>query len=79
MEKGVDPSFFSKVLMESCCRVASRESVDLTKPVQILTRALNDVQSLHSKCYGMLVQCLAVDIHNGTPQILLVHSSNSTK
>ncbi len=54
MEKGVDPSFFSKVLMESCCRVAARESVDLMKPVQILSRALNEVQSVHSKCYGKI-------------------------
>ncbi len=52
VEKGVDPSFFSKVLMESCCRVASRESVDLMKPVQILSRALSEVQAVHSKCYG---------------------------
>ena len=52
MEKGVDPSFFSKVLMESCCRVAARESVDLMKPVQILSRALDEVRSVHSKCYG---------------------------
>ena len=52
MEKGVDPSFFSKMLMESCCRVASRESADLTKPVEILSRALSEVQEVHSKCYG---------------------------
>lgn len=53
MEKGFDSSFFSKVLMESCWRVSARESVDLTKPVDILARALSEVQSVHSKCYGM--------------------------
>lgn len=53
VEKGFDPSFFSKVLMESCWRVSARESVDLTKPVQILTRALSEVEAVHSKCYGM--------------------------
>lgn len=52
LEKDIDPSFFSKMLMESCCRVATRESVDLKKPVEILTRALSDVKSFHSKSYG---------------------------
>ena len=60
VETGVDPSFFSKVLMESCCRVAARESVDLMKPVQILTRALNEVQSVHSKCYGKRCKCMII-------------------
>lgn len=55
VEKGVDPSFFSKVLMESCWRVAARESVDLTKPVQILARALSEMEAIHSKCYGEYV------------------------
>jgi hypothetical protein len=52
IEKGFDPSFFSKVLMESCWRVCARETVDLTKPVEILARALSEVQSVHSKSYG---------------------------
>lgn len=58
MERGVDPSFFSKFLMESCYRVSARESVDLTKPVEILTRALSEVKSVHSKCYGNNVYTL---------------------
>ena len=53
VEKGVDPSFFSKVLMESCWRVSAREMVDLKKPVQILNKALSEMESVHSKCYGM--------------------------
>lgn len=53
IEKGVDPSFFSKVLMESCWRMAAREAVDLTQPVQILSKALSEVKSVYSKCYGM--------------------------
>lgn len=52
MESGIDPSFFSRELMESCYRVSDRESVDLTKPVEILTRAMSDLQLLHSKIYG---------------------------
>ena len=52
VEEGFDPSFFSKELMESCWRVSHRESVDLTKPVDILARALDEVQSVHSTCYG---------------------------
>lgn len=61
-EKGVDPSFFSKVLMESCCRVATRESVDLSKPVQIFSRALTELAWLHPKCYGEQVfECCVMD------------------
>lgn len=51
-EKGVDPSFFSKYLMESCCRVSERESVELHDPVKVLIRALKEVARFHSKCYG---------------------------
>lgn len=51
-EEGVDPSFFSKVLMESCSRVSVRETVDLRNPVQILSCALKEVTWFHSKCYG---------------------------
>ena len=53
--EGIDPSYFSKVLMESCCRVSTRKSVNLTNPVQILTRALKEVQWFHSKSYGKLL------------------------
>lgn len=52
LERGIDPSFFSRELMESCYRVSARESVDLKKPVQILARALSEVQLVHSKFYG---------------------------
>ncbi len=52
-QQGVDPSFFSKVLIESCSRVSTRESVDLCKPVNIITRAFKEVLWFHSQCYGM--------------------------
>lgn len=66
IEKGVDPSFFSKVLMESCWRMAAREAVDLTQPVQILSKALSEVKSVYSKCYGSSTACiLSLDTRTG--------------
>ena len=51
-EEGVDPSLFSKVLVENCCSVSLSETVDLRKPVEIISRAFKEVSLFHSKCYG---------------------------
>lgn len=52
LSEGIDPSYFSKVLMESCSRACTRESADLSDPVRVLNRGYKDVLGLHSKCYG---------------------------
>ena len=51
-ERGVDPSFFSKFLMESCGRVAERGPVDLHDPVKVLGRAFKEMTWFNPKCYG---------------------------
>ena len=53
--EGIDSSYFSKALMNSCAKVISKQLVDLDRPVDILTRGMRETLWLYSKTYGELV------------------------
>ena len=76
--EGVDSSYFSKALMNSCAKVAKKELADLDKPVDILTRALRETLWLHSKAYGEYNEKQSTDCVLKRTSLLKVHCTSPT-
>ncbi len=56
--EGIDSSYFSTALMSRCASVASKQLVDLNRPVDILARGVRETLWLHPRTYGNSIHLL---------------------